>query len=94
MGEISPAQIKKVQQNGTEVLQLLNLKYYFNLMYLSKDLVERYAKAAFYLKRLGDTMELTIVESNKSEKYYFINSYKSKRFSSLRTTKDYMLNLR
>jgi hypothetical protein len=94
MGEITPLHIKKIEQNGIEVLQLLNLKYYFNLKYLSEDLVERYSKAIFYLKRLGDTIELTIVESNQSEKYYFINNYESKRFSALRTTKEYLLQLR
>jgi len=93
MGEITPLQYKKVSVNGKEMMQILDFEYCLNLKYLSEDLVDRYSKAEFYLNRLRDTMELTIIEGDKKETQYFINNYKSKRFTSLWDTKDYLLKM-
>jgi len=90
--EINPVKTIKTTINGKIMYQLLNLQYYINLKYNSRELVNRIAKASIYVFKSGDKLLLEINEMNKKETYYFIDRIDGYEFKSIREAKKYLQN--
>jgi hypothetical protein len=82
-GEPAPVFVKETLVNGKKISQILNVKYYLSLNYFSMDSINRYASAKFYLARNKNTLELRMIEGEKSKIFLFIRNYRSDKLSNL-----------
>ncbi len=86
-GEINPVKTKKVIIDGKEKYQLLNLQYYVNLKYNSKEWVKRLSNATIYIAKHEDKLHLEIIEKDKREDIYFIDRVDGYEFKTIREAK-------
>lgn len=89
-GEINQVKTKKVTIEGKEKYQLLNLQYFVNLKYNSRELANRLSKAIIYVSRSGEKLLLEIIEENKKEDIYFIDRVDGYEFKSIREAKKHL----
>ena len=89
-GEINPVKTKKVIVNDIEKYQLLNLQYFVNLKYNSRELANRLSKATIYASKSGEKLLLEIIEKDKKEKIYFIDRVNGYEFKSIKEAKKYL----
>jgi len=91
-GEINPVKTKKVTIGGKEKYQLLNLQYYVNLKYNSKEWVRRLSNATIYISKYADKLLLEVIEKDKSEEIYFIDRVDGYEFKTIREAKKHLEN--
>ena len=89
-GEINPVKTKKVIIDGKEKYQLLNLQYFVNLKYSSRDLANRLSKATIYVSKSGEKLLLEIIEKDKKEEFYFIDRVDGYEFKNIKEAKKYL----
>ncbi|MCL9806899.1 hypothetical protein NAT51_15290 [Flavobacterium amniphilum] len=89
-GEINPIKTKKIIDGNKEKYQLLNLQYYVNLKYNSRELAERLSKATIYISKSGQKLLLEIIEKDKKENIYFINRVDEYEFKNIKDAKEYL----
>lgn len=89
-GEINPVKTKKVIIDGKEKYQLLNLQYFVNLKYNSRDLANRLSKAIIYVSKSGEKLLLEIIEKDKKEEIYFIDRVDGYEFKTIKEAKKYL----
>ena len=89
-GEQNPIKTEKVIINGKEKYRLLNLHYYINLKYNSKELVNRYSKAEVYISKDKEKLLLEIIEDDKQEAIYFIDRINNYDFKNIKESKEYL----
>ena len=92
-GEISTLKTKKVIIDGKVKLQLLDLQYFVNLKYNSKDLAKRLSKAVVYASKSKEKLLLEIIEKNKKEEIYFIDRVDGFEFKTILEAKNYLKKL-
>lgn len=83
-GEINPIKTKKVIIEGKEKYQILNLQYFVNLKYNSRELTNRLSKAKIYVSKSGEKLLLEIFEKNKKEVIYFIDRIDGYEFKTIK----------
>lgn len=93
-GELNPLKTEKTMIEGREKFKLLNLQYFVNLKYNSKELVDRISKADVYYSFNGERLLLEIVEKGKTEEIYFINQIDGYQFRSIKDAKKFLLKKR
>lgn len=89
-GEINPVKTKKVIIQGKEKYQLLNLQYFVNLKYNSRELANRLSKATIYASKSGEKLLLEIIEKNKKEDIYFIDRVDGYEFKTIKEAEKYL----
>lgn len=89
-GEINPVKTKRVIIDGEEKYQLLNLQYFVNLKYNSRDLANRLSKATIYVSKSGEKLLLEIIDKDKKEEIYFIDRVDGYEFRNIKEAKKYL----
>ena len=89
-GEINPVKTKKLIVNDIEKYQLLNLQYFVNLKYNSRELANRLSKATIYASKSGEKLLLEIIEKDKKEEIYFIDRVHGYEFKTIKDAKKYI----
>lgn len=89
-GELNPIKTKKVVIDDKEKYQLLNLQYFVNMKYNSRELADRFSKATVYVSKSGEKLLLEIIEKDKKEKIYFIDRVNGYEFKSIKEAKKYL----
>ena len=89
-GELNPVKTKKVVIDGKEKYQLLNLQYFVNLKYNSRELANRLSKATIYVSKSGEKLLLEIIEKDKKEEIHFIDRIDGYEFKSIKEAKKYL----
>lgn len=89
-GEINPMKTKKVIIEGKEKYQLLNLQYFVNLKYNSRELANRLSKATIYVSKSGEKLLLEIIEKDKKEDIYFIDRIDGYKFRTIKEAEEYL----
>jgi hypothetical protein len=89
-GELNPVKTKKVMVDGKEKYQLLNLQYFVNLKYNSRELANRLSKSTIYASISGEKLLLEIIEKNKKEEIYFIDRVDGYEFKTIKETKKHL----
>ena len=93
-GELNPINTKALTLNGKEKHQLLNLAYYVNLKYNSRELADKLLNASIYISMDEDKLLLEIIESDKTEEIYFVNKFNGFKFKSIESAKRHLLKLK
>lgn len=89
-GEINPVQMKKVKVDGKQKYQLLNLQYFVNLKYNSRELANRLSKAKIYASISGEKLLVEIIEKNKRENIYFIDRFDGYEFKTIKKAQKHL----
>ena len=93
-GELNPAKIELIYKEGEYMYELLDIKYYLNLKYISFDEVERLSKTTILLTYFDDVILMELIENSKSDTIYFVNKILDERISSIKTAKQKLQNMK
>lgn len=88
-GELTPLKMKKVIIDNKTKNHLLDLQYFINMKYNSKELVAKMANASIYMTNDGDKLKIEIINKDSKETIYFINNYNGINFEDIKRTKKY-----
>lgn len=89
-GEVNPIPTERVTLEGRERLKLVNLEYYINLKYNSRELSKRLSKATIYLQEDGDDLLLEIFEDGNINVIRFVDGTDGHIFKSIRDAKKHL----